>query len=324
MLNKLKNLIKASSNIHIRSNRPDVFVFATPRGGSTWLMELICSQKGFRYCGEPLNIRSEQVRRYSGINTWEELYDNNAELKFRGYFNGIIDGRIPFRNPNPLRKYYRPLTNRMVFKLIHGGVDRINWFRDEFNARILLCLRHPIPVSLSREEYPFLEKFLNSSFQDQFTIDQLKYVADINRLGSKLQKGTVAWCVHNSVPIRSIEDDWAVVTYEQIVVQPSPVVDYLCQKLDLTNPDRIYKQLSVPSKTVVLSDSETREMLKNRSDGSSRCALVEKWKKRVSDKEISDVQKVLDIFDIKAYRADKFLPSKDYWIGENLLSIDGS
>ena len=316
MLNRVKNFIKAVSNRHSPGNEPDVFVFATPRGGSTWFMELICSQKGFRYCSEPLDVRSDQVRRYSRIETWEELYEPGTEVKFRRYFDGIIDGRISFRNPNPFRQHYRPFTQRMVFKLIHGGMDRINWFRDEVNARVVLCLRHPVPVTLSRIEYPFLNRFLSSSFHEQFTNQQLRYTEDIIRSGTKLQKGVVAWCVHNSVPLRSIEDDWAVVTYEQAVVQPKPLIDHLCQKLELPDPNRIYKQLSVPSRSVVLSDGETRQMLKQGEVAQDRKILIQKWVKRVGDQELSSVQDILDTFDIDAYRADKILPGDRYWIGE--------
>ena len=323
MLDALKNLIKSASNIHIPGNRPDVFVFATPRGGSTWFMELVCSQKGFRYCSEPLNIRSGQVRHFSGISTWEELYEPETSQKYRNYFSDIINGRVSFRNPNPFREYYRPITHRMVFKVIHGGVDRINWFRDEFNARILLCLRHPIPVSLSRVDFPFLERFLDSKFREQFSGGQQDMVAHMIKSGSKLQKGVTAWCVHNAIPLKSMESDWAVVTYEQAVVQPEPVIDYLCRKLDLPDPDRVYRRLNIPSRSVVLSNNETKDMLKRGMVSNNRNALIEKWKSSVAADDISDAQKILDIFEIDIYKASESLPSSAYWIGDKVDPVAG-
>ena len=315
MLDALKNLVKSASNYHIPGSRPNVAIFATPRGGSTWFMELVCSQKGFRYCSEPLNIRSSQVRRFSGISTWEELYDPETNLKYRKYFTDIIEGRISFLNPNPFRAYYRPITHRMVFKIIHGGVDRISWFRNEFNARVLLCLRHPVPVSLSRNEFPFLGRFLNSRLRGHFTNAQLEMVARVINSGSKLQKGVTAWCIHNAVPLKSIESDWAVVTYEQAVVQPEPVIAYLCEKLDLTEPDRIYSRLGIPSRSVGLSDDETQKMLRQGEMGNTRTALIEKWKNKVSTDDISGVQEILNIFEIDVYSAGQVLPSNRYWIG---------
>lgn len=324
MLNLLKNVVKSVSNVHRPDGQSDIFVFATPRGGSTWFMELICSQKGFRYCSEPLDMRSVLVRRYSGISSWEEMYDPECSEKFQAYFNKIISGEISFRNPNPFRPHHRFFTNRMVFKLIHGGVDRINWFRDEFNAKILLCLRHPVPVTLSRVEYPFLHRFLVSHYREQFTHEQLRFVKDIVRSGNKLQQGTVAWCIHNSVPLRNVESDWAVVTYEQSVVQPEPVIEYMCSKLELSEPDKIFEKLSLPSRSIVLSDRETQRMLERGKDDTERSALVKKWRNRVTDNELSAVQHVLDLFNIDVYRADQFLPAEKYWIGSDRKRVQAS
>ena len=71
------------------------------------------------------------------------------------YFDDFVAG-LGFTNPNPLRGHYRPITHRIVFKEIHGLADRINWFRDTFNARVVYLVRHPIAVTISSERFPLL------------------------------------------------------------------------------------------------------------------------------------------------------------------------
>jgi hypothetical protein len=56
---RLQLLVKALTNVHRQGPLPNVFLFATPRSGSTWLMEIIASQPGFKYYDEPLNPRRE-------------------------------------------------------------------------------------------------------------------------------------------------------------------------------------------------------------------------------------------------------------------------
>lgn len=311
----LRRLAKALINLHITSDQPNVFLFATPRGGSTWFMELVACQPGFRYCDEPLNIRSEWVRESLGIDQWADLYGPAADARFEGYFAGLTSGAINFRNPNPLKPHYRFLTRRTVFKIIHGGVDRISWFRDTFNGRILYCLRHPIAVSLSRQELPFLPHFLESRYAQFFSSEQVEVAEKVIRTGSHLEQGVLAWCLHNSVPLRDATDDWTVVTYEQAVIDPTAVIDCLCERLELPDPKRIYHQLHVPSQVSVKSDEETRDLLGQGGDGNNRQALVCKWRQKVSAPEVQSAMSLLKVFDIDAYSADSFMPSKKYWIG---------
>ena len=315
MSGMIANLTKRFINLHVRSGQPDVLLFATPRGGSTWFMELVCSQPGFRYCNEPLNVRSAEIRRISGIGSWEELYSTAAAEKLERYFSGLLDGSIDLRNPNPFRPHYRFFTRRVVAKIIHGGVDRINWFRDTFNARILYVLRHPIAVSLSRQELPFLPHFTGSEYTRHFSHEQIELAREIIGSGNRLQRGVLAWCLHNRVPLRDASDDWTVVTWEQAVLQPLPVIEHLCRKLDLSQPERIMRHLHVPSGVIHKSDAPTQTLLREASSDERQSTLVRKWSFTVSPEETTGAMGILEAFGIDAYRQGDFLPADKYWIG---------
>jgi Sulfotransferase family len=312
VISRVKNAIKSISNIHRPNGEPNVFLFSTPRSGSTWLMELIWSQPGFKCCNEPLNLRKPHIRQHLGISDWQGLCRQDATQAFYRYFRAIGEGRITFVNPNPLHRYYRPVTRRIVFKIIHGGEDRINWFRDTFNGRIVYLLRHPIPVSLSREVYPTLEAFCDSDYRRHFTADQLQYARKIIDSGTKLERGVLAWCLQNAVPLREVSQDWAVISYEQLVLDPHPVIEHLALKLSLPKPERMMNRLAIPSSSNEKSDRETQQVLERETE--RRSWLIEKWRQKVDQVEERGAMDVLKRFNLDAYEFGHGLPADWLWI----------
>lgn len=310
----LKRIVKSQSNIHHPSGRPNVFVFSLPRSGSTWLMELIWSQPGFKFCDEPTDLRNPLIRQHLGIDDWQVLYSDGATDALETYFHGFCSGRLTFMNPSPLRKYYRPRTHRMVFKVIHGCEDRINQFRDTFNGRIVYLIRHPIAVSLSREELPTLPCLIYGDYQQHFTREQMAYAQRIDERGSKLERGVLSWCLQTAVPLRMASPDWAIVSYEQLVVDPYPVIEYIVDKLQLPDAERMMSQLSVPSNSTRKSDGATQQAL-DRGAIDRRNWLIEKWRDAVSLEEERRLMDILERFEIDVYRFGDVRPTESVWIG---------
>jgi hypothetical protein len=310
---RVKDLVKPISNIHRPDGRPNVFLFSTPRSGSTWLMELISTQPGFKYINQPLSLINPRVRRHLGISDWLELYSVDATPKIERYFQALCDGRMGFANPNPLRKQYRPVTHRIVFKELHGCADRINWVRDTFNARIVYLIRHPIAVSISRGRFHTLRAFLEGDYRRHLTREQLTFSERVLQTGTELEAGVLSWCLQNLVPLRDATDDWAIITYEQLVLEPDPVIQLLCRKLELPNPERMSDRLIVPSVSKVKSSSDTRQLLAA-GDSDQRARLIDKWRKRVNEPEERRALEILEVFHLDTYRAGDLLPAKWAWI----------
>lgn len=102
MIKAVKRIVKSASNVHRPDGRPNVFLYSTPRSGSTWLMELIWSQPGFKTCNQALYLENPVVRKHLGISEWDELYSVDATEKLRSYLQRLSDGRLGFTNPNPV------------------------------------------------------------------------------------------------------------------------------------------------------------------------------------------------------------------------------
>jgi hypothetical protein len=142
--------LKALNNIHIPSGQPDVFIFASARSGSTLMHELILTQPGFKPCKVPFDLRYEPIARHlakAGIGSWADLYTERATEAIETYIRGISKGEIHISDPFFFRNHYRLVTRRIAFKVLHACEDRIAWFNETFNGRIVYLLRHPIPVS---------------------------------------------------------------------------------------------------------------------------------------------------------------------------------
>jgi len=306
---RLKEVVRSYSSIHRPDGRPNIFVFTTPRSGSTWLMELLSSQPGFKGMSEPDDLRNPSVRRHLGISDWVQLYNRDSEPLLRRYFEGLCSGRLRFMNPRPSLRRFRPVTHRIVFKLLHCGEDRISWFRDTFNGRVVFLLRHPIPVSLSREVYPRLPAFLTSDYRRHFSAEQLAYAQRIADSGSKLERGVLDWCLQNAVPLKQAEPDWILATYEELLLEPRSAIERFVAGLDLPDADAMLRSVNVPSRTVNKSDRETARMLREPDSRQRTLWLLEKWRAKVAPDEEARAMEILKVFEIDAYAAGEVLPT---------------
>jgi hypothetical protein len=50
--------------------------------------------------------------------------------------------------------------------------------------------------------------------------DQSAFAERILQTGTELEVGVLSWCLQNMVPLRDASDDWAIIAYEQLVLDP--------------------------------------------------------------------------------------------------------
>lgn len=87
----LKPFVRRLDNWHRHDpDHPPVFVFSTPRSGSTWLAELFLSQPGFKFCNEPFDLRDPYVRGALGMREWHELYDPANRPRIQAYLQDFL------------------------------------------------------------------------------------------------------------------------------------------------------------------------------------------------------------------------------------------
>jgi len=283
-------------------------------------MEIISSQPGFRSISEPLSLRNPRVRAYLGFQQWEDLYKLTSRDRVRDYLRNLASGRVTFMNPGFWQRSYRVFTHRTVFKLIHGAEDQVEWLTGELNAEVLVLLRHPIAVALSRKQLPRLTAFVRSDYRRHFGSRELALAERVVEDGTPLEKGVLSWCFQASVPLRAQSSNASVLTYEQLVLEPEVVVPWLARRIDAPCPARMHAQVNIPSVTVDQSFEGSRKAVEDRAWD----YMVGRWRESVDTKQEARAMAILEGFGLDAYRPGE-LVSRRYWLrgeGDSAESAD--
>ena len=311
---RLSEWVRARASVHRPGGDP-VLLVTTPRSGSTWLMELIWGQPGFKAISEPLDLRREAVRRVLGLGCWEDLYGRSSAGRVEAYLKDLVEGRLRFLDPSPRLRHWRPLTRRVVVKLLHGCEDRLPRLEEVLGARVVLLLRHPIPVSLSRRELPRLRAFLESDYAGHFRPEELAFARRIAARGDPLERAVLDWTLQNAVPLRTRRPSWLLLSYEQLVLEPGPLLRRLAEHLALPRPDRLEAELPRPSLTTRKSERSTAEVLRRGTGAERQRYLVERWRERVPREREAALLEIPARFGVDVYRPGSALPRAPVWWG---------
>ena len=300
----IKDSLRSLSNLHRQGTKPNIALFATPRGGSTWVMELLAAQHGMKFYDEPLNLRRENVARTELFRSWDELMPESPDkTKILDYISALGRGEYGILNPAPFQKNYRFFTNRIVYK-IHAIEHMMNDVRDACNCWVVYLLRHPISNTLSRTVFPRLEYFLNSSYymEGLLTSEQAKEVRRIAKTGSHMQRGIVSWCFENLHAFREKDRRfWTVLTYEELIERPVEVIRTVGKNLQFTDFERTTARVDKPSTNVKMSDEKTQEIIAQGCGENRKKYLVSRWRNRVSASEELGYFSIIDVFGIDYY-----------------------
>lgn len=317
----IKNINESIAPIYIKGKEKNIFLFSTPRSGSTWLLELLVREKGMSYCFEPFDIRSPVVKKKLsklGVYSWNDIYAQNSETVLHNY-KVLQNSYIKGRNPMPLElkrwktgllsKEYRFLSNRIVFKILHAFEDKIDWIKDNFDGQILYLIRHPIPVSLSRTVAPRINTFLDSDYSNHFSSDILKESKKILKKGDLLERKVLSWCFQNAVPLKNLKKSWTLLTFEELKTEPEKVINHLSYRLNLKSKDAIKKNINITSKTMGINKKDFDYLNTDVSKNG-----IDKWRNQISVDKEKILMDIVNLFGIDIYSFGENMADKKYLI----------
>lgn len=316
--------ILTSTNFHKnQKNSNDIFLFSSKRSGSTWLMTLLATEPGLRYVNEPLGRKFITKSILNKDNDLKEAFVGNKLFEipnietFRKYLDNPKHTKICSAY-NIFQNSYHLLTNRRLFKIIHANsvVDIINCLYPE-NPKIIL-IRHPIANILSicnfvrRCNFRLeIEPFLQS---DRFTSilnhEQLELIERILKRGTLLEQWALQWSLDQLMLFRLIKKNQknvTIISYEQLILEPEKVFDYLGKKLNLTKTDKIIKNMNVPSPS-------TTTVRRDFISKSNKEQKISSWRKKIKHNEAVRIFKIIDAFGIDYYTLQTNLPINKYLI----------
>lgn len=327
-LHSLKSFAKALPVRHRQGTNPPIFLFCTPRGGLTWLSEIIFAYPGMRCVSEPLNLRSPWVKEDLGVTSWSELWEKGFEQRLLPYFDSLVAGRnrrqdlTPFRS---IRKYgWRFRTERTLFKVNNGGTRCLDAILDRYGGPIILLFRHPIPTTLSREVFPGLEALPASHFFTELPEEIRSLVDGVLAEGDHLKKGVLAWCFHNAPLVEKIGDPrFLCLSYEEMVIDPNPVLKRVAAFCNLHDESRLIRNARLPSVTTRKSDPEKPKILGWKDEDKRVRRLLGRWRESVPPEKALEIQPILDMFGIDLYGSDSLVPQQPFILrSEQLAPFD--
>jgi hypothetical protein len=223
-----------------------VMLVGSARSGTTWLAELIDRHHDHRLIFEPL--RPDTVPQMSVFSDGQYLRPGADAPPQRRAMSDLLNGRI--RNPwsDHLNRVVVP--RRRLVKEIRGNL-LVPWILEQFpGTPVVLIVRHPLAVAMSRRSLGWKEHLGTSLVQPDLVADHLTGVADeLGSLTDPLQRQVAQWSIENLVPLRmTTPEQLCVVSYEELILEPAAAAERVLGHLGQASDGELAAALSRPSR----------------------------------------------------------------------------
>ena len=278
-------------------------VFSDPRGGSTWITNILATALKLPIAWEPLHLAYSKNLRKSGFG-WRQYLPVGARwLEAELEIDAIFEGRR--LTPN-FCKESSPLSfigkKEAMFKFCRAN-SMIPWLvnRYHFDHLPLYMVRHPFAVAASQIKkggwsYRF-EGF--SSPASPYDSDRFeKHREFLRSLTTKEEALVATWCLSNLIPLRASceqREKWVSVYYEDIFLDPWTHLERIASFWQIPMSSFDEKTLLEPSNVSVDFTSSKRDQLR-------------KWMQFFDAHQMNSMQKVLDYFGVSEYSSESPLP----------------
>jgi len=213
--------------------------------------------------------------------------------------------------------YFERHTERVVFQMTNVTA-LCKWFDGEFDVNTIVLLRHPIPTALSiiqqgwePEDWEFVTH--DGFVARHLTTEQLACAKHLVAEGSLLERHVLDWALKMLVPVRALESglhpDWQVVTYEQMVLEPIPVLQQVAAKFDFPHLEPMLAQVRRPSRSVT---PETADRVDDAG------YLLDRWRERITSAEESQLLDIPRAFGLDVYEAGRRLAASPFLLDPSL------
>jgi hypothetical protein len=277
-----------------------------PRGGTTWLMEVLSAWTGTAVNWEPLHHAFGVVPEAMRWGKRPFIPERDRDPERLAMMRELLSSQRT--TEWTLRYCTREQAlgaERILTKFVRANL-LLPWMTATiaFKRKPILLLRHPIPTVLSQ-----LKAFPNAAhseptctvpdqiFNERFA-EHLDY---LNSLTPGIERTLALWCVNNLTTLRHPRHgrDWVVVHYEELLFDPVVSLERIAAAWGVSaDPWIDYARSDKSSAT-----DFTRDRL------SDPAAQVAKWMQRIDKGQAARLQSILDHFGIDEYSLGSARPS---------------
>lgn len=278
--------------------RQTIVVASSPRGGSTWLAEILLTIPGYHLLWEPLHLNNNPNCIKYGFDWVNYLPTHTRAPEKRRYMEDVLSGRdLSTRLLTSLS--IKP--NRLLF--LRGYIIKcvnvnlmLSWLLREFPVRTLLLIRHPCAVVASQLAHPGWRRVTREDLGAYRNVkdEYPQFEEAFQRAKSHEEVLAVVWGMQTHVPLSQPPPHrWCLVTYERLVDKGKDQLEKIFDYLREPVPQGAYRQLRVPSATAGPSI--------NLATGHDR---LTGWKNRLTPKQIGNVLSIVRSMGINYYNED--------------------
>ena len=275
-----------------------LLIFSDPRGGSTWIAEMIQWIPRTALVWEPLHLGYTDVFRRLGFH-WRQYIPDDAEWEeARDTFERIFRGRIlneKLYNYADIDLLER--ADRLIVKFCRGNA-LLPWLTRQFDLRHkpIYLVRHPFAVVASQLRFGAWGaestgvSIPEGPYNDLYT----RHADFLLSIETKAEELVATWCLTNLVPLRHPQNnvDWTTINYETLLLQPEHTLE------------RIFESWAMPLPEGVLDHiRQASRMTKDATFETSLDAQLRKWQGQFSEDQVQRMTRVLDYFEVEFYDA---------------------
>lgn len=293
-----------------------IIISGTPRGGTTWFMEIIETLPEYKSIFEPFHREWFPQVKQLNLPPRPYLEPNAKNNPLKEYLKQVFTGQIISHKPQfpltPKTIYKRLSATKILVKFIRAN-RLLPYIVSNFQIRgTYFIIRHPCATIASQletgvrgyftpKEVPLSKEMV---LWDASQIPQIRenewLMKKLNTMTTQIEILAAIWSLDNYVPLSYLsthKNAWYTVVYEGLITNFEDEVRKAFKYINEEVPKEVYRKYKKPSKT-----THDKSCL-----GTPKQLL--KWKKKLSKRQIKSIVKVVSWFGIDFYTE---APEPDY------------
>jgi hypothetical protein len=287
-------LLKIISAFKKIDPKDTLIICSDPRGGSTWLAEIIKKIPQTAMIWEPLNTAEVQEFRNLDFGIRQYIPSEHHWPEARKMFEKTFKGKII----NEFTTQFLSVSEYLNAKHLLIKFCRANallpWLVEnfKFNFQPILLIRHPFSVVASQLNHRGW-KSRTQKFQfheGPFSEFYDKHEIYLKTLGTNEERLVAQWCMSNLSTLRNIKNNqaWITVFYEDLLKDTKTELGRIQNRWQLNFPESLFENHTMASKTSVNFDENSKSQLS-------------KWQSSFRKDQIKKLMAVLSYFECEFY-----------------------
>jgi hypothetical protein len=269
----------------------NLILCGAPRGGSTWLAELLSQVPQTALLFEPLHLWRKPPFGELNFCGYQPIPEHADWPEARATFDAVFRGRFVndwTGHQSSILAFL--LAKRMLVKMVRATA-MLPWLIRSFQFlnRPVLLVRHPLAVVASQLRFGFARdgfhgfRIPDCPFNEHF----MKHRDFLSGLRTAEEGLAAHWCLANQVTLSSSGNDraWTTVYYEHLLLDPERELRRIFENWELPLPRHLLNRVRRPSAKTI----DSRFLSKPERQ-------LDKWRQAFNDEQLERLVVVLEHF----------------------------